>query len=179
MVALTLTLTPMQMPTGLFVMLRVGPYICAETRGGGLPSWLYSEVPRVIVRSSDGRFLDAVRSYWRLMLPLLRPLLYHRGGPIVAVQIENEYGNYAAGDADYMPTLRSMLLDESIDCLHVTADGAHEDSLRAGRVDGALATVTLRKDADRALRTLRLVQPTGPLFVVEFWAGWFDSWGAK
>ena len=78
----------------LYVLLRPGPYICAEHNGGGLPFWLYQMYPNITLRSSDSHFLDRVDQWWDALLPMIKPLLYENGGPIIMVQLENEYGSY-------------------------------------------------------------------------------------
>jgi beta-galactosidase len=158
----------------LFVVLRPGPYICAEWAGGGLPSWLLAD-PHMSLRSTYEPFVAAVSDWFWELLPRIRPHLYHHGGSVVMLQVENEYGNYGY-DHDYMWTLHDMLGELGIDCLLFTADGAHVDSQFAGGLDGVLRSVTLRKNADQAFRELRAVQRWGPLFSSEVWVGWFDSW---
>jgi beta-galactosidase GanA len=72
---------------GLYVLIRPGPYICAERDGGGLPFWLYRDHPDIKLRSSDPNFLTAVGSWWNVLLPIMKPLLYQNGGPIILVQV--------------------------------------------------------------------------------------------
>jgi beta-galactosidase len=158
----------------LFVVLRPGPYVCAEWSGGGLPSWLLAD-PHMSLRSTYEPFIAAVTDWFWELMPRIGPHLYHRGGSVVLVQIENEYGNYGF-DHDYMWTLHDMLGERGIDCLLFTADGAHVDSQLSGGLDGVLRSTTLRKNADQAFRELRTVQRWGPLFASEVWVGWFDSW---
>jgi len=92
---------------GMLVILRPGPYICAERDGGGLPFWLYAQHPDIKVRSSDRRYLAAVQRWWSTLLPKIRPLLYSNGGPVVMVQLENEYGSFGC-DIEYMTFLRVL-----------------------------------------------------------------------
>ena len=72
---------------GLYVLLRPGPYICAEREGGGLPFWLYAEHPDMVLRSSDKNYLAAVERWWNVLLPRIEPLLFQNGGPIILVQV--------------------------------------------------------------------------------------------
>lgn len=158
----------------LLAVVRPGPYICAEWSGGGLPSWLLAD-PHMVLRSTYVPFMQAVADWWAQLMPRLQRHLFHRGGNVVMLQIENEYGNYGY-DHHYMRMLRDILVELEIDCLLSTADGAHVDSQQAGGVEGALRTVTLRKNAERGFRELRTVQRWGPQFASEVWVGWFDSW---
>jgi len=158
----------------LFVVVRPGPYICAEWSLGGLPSWLLGDA-QMSLRSSYVPFMRAASEWLAELMPRIRPHLFHAGGAVVMVQVENEYGNYGF-DHHYMRLLRQIFVELGIDCLLSTADGAHVDSQQAGGVEGALRSVTLRKNADRAFRELRAVQSWGPQFASEVWIGWFDSW---
>ncbi|KAI1298008.1 Beta-galactosidase [Halotydeus destructor] len=92
---------------GLLVILRPGPYICSERDSGGLPYWISRDNPSMIIRSNDTSYLNVVNRYMGKMLPLLRPLLYQNGGPVIMVQVENEYGFYGT-DKSYITSLRDM-----------------------------------------------------------------------
>lgn len=92
---------------GLLVTLRVGPYICAEWDFGGLPAWLLdgdSTRTPMVLRTFSPPFVAAVDTWWRALLPKIRPLLYVNGGPVVLVQVENEFGSY--GDVQTNPLVR-------------------------------------------------------------------------
>ncbi|CAG6398799.1 beta-galactosidase [Streptomyces cocklensis] len=158
---------------GLHVLLRPGPYICGEWEGGGLPSWLLAE-PGVRLRSTDPRYLDAVDDYFGRLLPLLDPYLSTRGGPVIAVQVENEYGAYG-DDRDYLEHLAGLLRRHGVDVPLFTCD--QPGDLARGGLPGVLATVNFGSGADGNLALLRAHQPQGPLMVTEFWNGWFDRWG--
>ncbi|WP_237533594.1 beta-galactosidase family protein [Streptomyces sp. SID685] len=159
---------------GLYVLLRPGPYICAEWEAGGLPAWLLAD-PDVRLRTSDPRYLDPVRRYFRLLLDQVRPHLASAGGPVVAVQVENEYGASGLRDATYLDTLVTLLREGGVDVPLFTSDQAGD--LADGGVPGILRTVNLRGGVASGLRALRAHQPTGPLMCGELWAGWFDRWG--
>jgi beta-galactosidase GanA len=75
----------------LFTLLRIGPYVCAELEFGGLPWWL-NKHQKMELRTTDVEYLGAVRKYFDVLLPIVRPLLYQNGGPVLMVQVENEYG---------------------------------------------------------------------------------------
>ncbi|WP_199439769.1 glycoside hydrolase family 35 protein [Umezawaea beigongshangensis] len=158
---------------GLHVLLRPGPYICAEWEGGGLPSWLLAE-PDVRLRSTDPRFLDAVESYFAQLWPSLLDTLASRGGPVLAVQVENEYGAHG-DDAEYLRRLVDLLRGNGVDVPLFTCD--QPGDLARGGLPDVLRTVTFGSRATEALAALREHQPTGPLMCSEFWNGWFDEWG--
>lgn len=160
---------------GLDVIVRPGPYICAEWDFGGLPAWLMTE-PDIALRTSDAAFLAAVDAWFDAVVPVIRPLLTTAGGPVVAVQVENEYGSYG-DDAAYLEHCRKGLLDRGIDVLLFTSDGPGPDWLDNGTIPGVLATVNFGSRTDEAFAELRKVQPAGPDMVMEYWNGWFDHWG--
>jgi Beta-galactosidase len=97
---------------GLYVILRPSPYICAEWEFGGMPAWLLQEEMRL--RCNDPRFLTHVRDYYKVLLPLLVPLQITHGGPVIMMQVENEYGSYG-NDKEYLCALRDMMLEGGID----------------------------------------------------------------
>ncbi|MFE6868960.1 beta-galactosidase family protein [Kitasatospora sp. NPDC057692] len=160
---------------GLDVILRPGPYICAEWEFGGLPARLLA-VDGIRLRSSDPAFLAAVDGWFDALVPELLPLLGRRGGPVVAVQVENEYGSYG-NDAAYLAHLRDGLVARGVDCLLFTADGAEDFMQQGGAVPGLLATATFGSRAPERFEVLRRRQPEGPLAAMEFWIGWFDRIG--
>ncbi|WP_020496248.1 glycoside hydrolase family 35 protein [Sciscionella marina] len=163
---------------GLNVVLRPGPYIGSEWDFGGLPSWLLAE-PETRVRCSDPRYLRHVDEYFGVLLPRLAELQSSRGGPVLAMQIENEYGSYG-NDTGYLAHLRERYEAAGIDCLLFCCNSASEDyMLRGGHLPGTFNTVNFDGTADVAAKfaKLREIQPHGPLWCSEFWDGWFDSWG--
>lgn len=161
----------------LLVILRPGPYICAEWEMGGLPAWLLRK-PKIHLRTSDPEFLAAVDSWFKVLLPKIHPWLYHNGGNIISVQVENEYGSYRACDFGYMRHLaglfRAMLGDE---VLLFTTDGP--EGLHCGSLKGLYTTVDFGP-ADNMTHTfavLRKYEPRGPLVNSEYYTGWLDYWG--
>ncbi|ROL53454.1 Beta-galactosidase-1-like protein 2 [Anabarilius grahami] len=153
---------------GLWVILRPGPYICAECDLGGLPrclfvfyliliSWLLQD-KKMKVRTTYSGFTSAVNSYFDNLILRITPLQFKNGGPIIAVQVDNEYGSYAK-DKQYLPFIKEALLSRGISELLLTSDNHKE--LKNGWVDGAFS----------------VLQPNKPLMVMEFWPGWFDVWG--
>ncbi|MFD8020974.1 beta-galactosidase [Streptomyces lavendulae] len=158
---------------GLHVLLRPGPYICAEWEGGGMPSWLLAE-EGIALRSRDPRFLRAVDEYLGALLPPLLPSLGSRGGPVLAVQLENEYGAYG-DDPGYLADLAALLRRHGVDVPLFTCD--QPSDLARGGLEGVLRTVNFGSRAETGLAALREHQPAGPLMCSEFWIGWFDRWG--
>ncbi|MGV9270819.1 glycoside hydrolase family 35 protein [Kitasatospora sp. NPDC003701] len=161
---------------GLDVIVRPGPYICAEWEFGGLPAWLLAD-PAVRLRRVDGPYLAAVDAWFDDLVPVLLPLLASRGGPVVAVAVENEYGSYG-NDTAYLEHLRAGLVRRGVDCLLFTADGAEDGFQLGGTLPGLLTTGTFGSRPEESLACLRRHQPVGPLVCMEYWAGWFDHWGA-
>ncbi|GAA1986634.1 beta-galactosidase family protein [Catenulispora subtropica] len=158
---------------GLRVLLRPGPYICAEWEGGGLPSWLLARED-ITLRSCDPFFLEAVAEYFAALLPLVEPYYATRGGPVLAVQVENEYGAYGS-DTEYLARIAGLLREGGVEVPLFTCDQPAD--LERGGLDGVLRTVNFGSRVDAGLAALRAVQPTGPLMCSEFWIGWFDRWG--
>ncbi|MFI5803898.1 beta-galactosidase family protein [Streptomyces sp. NPDC051561] len=158
---------------GLYVLLRPAPYICAEWEGGGLPSWLLNE-PDIQLRSRDPRFLAAVDDFFARLLPPLLPRLATNGGPVIAVQVENEYGAYGE-DTAYLEYLADALRRCGVDVPLFTCDQPAD--LERGRLPGQLATANFGSRTAQNLAALRAHQPNGPLLSTEFWIGWFDRWG--
>ncbi|MEV0986458.1 beta-galactosidase family protein [Streptomyces sp. NPDC049949] len=160
---------------GLYVLLRPGPYICAEWEGGGLPSWLLAD-PSMRLRSRDPRFLTAVDDYFSRLLPPLHDRLATRGGPVLAVQVENEYGAYG-DDTAYLEHLADSLHRHGVDVPLFTCDQPAD--LERGALPGVLATANFGSRSAAHLATLRTARPSGPLLSTEFWIGWFDRWGGN
>ncbi|ROS73334.1 beta-galactosidase family protein [Cellulomonas sp. PhB143] len=160
---------------GLHAIVRPGPYVCAEWDGGGLPAWLLAD-PAVGVRRDEPRYLAAVADYYAALLPIVAERQVGRGGPVVAVQVENEYGAYG-DDPGYLRALVWMVRDGGIDVPLLTCDQADDAMLARGGLPELHRTATFGSRAAERLATLRRHQPTGPLMCGEFWNGWFDSWG--
>jgi beta-galactosidase len=165
---------------GLYVVLRPGPYVCAEWDLGGYPAWLLKD-RGMVLRSSEESYLAPVRRWMMRLGRELAPLQASRGGPIIAVQVENEYGSFQApsdGGA-YMRTMEHMMRDAGFgESLLYTADGG--DELTKGSLPGLPAAVDFGTgDAERSLKLLHAFRPEGPVFIAEYWDGWFDHWGDK
>ncbi|NWS30472.1 GLB1L protein, partial [Polioptila caerulea] len=164
---------------GLLVILRPGPYICAEWEMGGLPAWLLWK-PDIILRTSNPAYLAAVDSWLHILLPKIKPRLYHQGGNIISVQVENEYGSYYACDYGYLRHLlvsfRALLGSE---VLLFTTDSTRVEELRCGTLQGLYATVDFGPGSNvtEAFGAQRRVEPKGPLVNSEYYTGWLDYWG--
>ncbi|XP_037572139.2 beta-galactosidase-like [Dermacentor silvarum] len=161
------------------VLLRIGPYICAERDLGGLPYWLLSRNASIRFRTMDPEYTKPVERYFSKLLPLLQPLLYVNGGPIVAVQIENEYGSYKACDFEYMAWLRDLVRRYlHYDVILYTTDGAADSFLKCGKVDGVYTTVDFgpTEDPEKMFAVQRRHQERGPLMNSEYYTGWLDHW---
>ncbi|XP_005383692.2 PREDICTED: beta-galactosidase [Chinchilla lanigera] len=166
---------------GLLVILRPGPYICAEWDMGGLPAWLL-EKQSIVLRSSDPDYLAAVDRWLGVLLPKMKPLLYQNGGPIITVQVENEYGSYFACDYNYLRFLQTRFRYHlGDDVLLFTTDGAKEEFLRCGTLQGLYATVDFGVGGNitEAFLVQRKAEPKGPLINSEFYTGWLDHWGEQ
>ncbi|XP_076748475.1 beta-galactosidase-1-like protein 2 isoform X1 [Maylandia zebra] len=158
---------------GLWVILRPGPYICAEWDLGGLPSWLLQD-EEMQLRTTYPGFVNAVNLYFDKLISVIKPLMFEGGGPIIAVQVENEYGSFAKDDK-YMPFIKNCLQSRGIKELLMTSD--NWEGLRCGGVEGALKTINLQRLSFGAIQHLADIQPQKPLMVMEYWSGWFDVWG--
>ncbi|OCT63375.1 beta-galactosidase [Xenopus laevis] len=166
---------------GLLVIIRPGPYICAEWDMGGLPAWLLNNKD-IALRTSDPDYLNAVDSWFSVLLPKLRSRLYSNGGNIISVQVENEYGSFMACDYSYLRHLlhlfRLYLGDEVV---LFTTDGNTERELQCGSLQDLYTTVDFGPgdNATKAFKLLRKYQPKGPLVNSEYYTGWLDYWGEK
>ncbi|XP_054223547.1 beta-galactosidase-1-like protein 3 isoform X5 [Homo sapiens] len=140
---------------GLWVILRPGPYICSEMDLGGLPSWLLQD-PRLLLRTTNKSFIEAVEKYFDHLIPRVIPLQYRQAGPVIAVQVENEYGSFNK-DKTYMPYLHKALLRRGIVELLLTSDG--EKHVLSGHTKGVLAAINLQKLHQDTFNQLHKVQP--------------------
>lgn len=160
---------------GLWVIVRPSPYICAEWEFGGLPAWLLAE-DGMRLRGYYEPFLKHVSDYYKVLFKVLEPLQINRGGPVILMQVENEYGSYG-NDTGYMEALKQMMLDNGVTVPLITSDGPWGDALSCGSVNGALPTGNFGSKADEQLKILSAHTNGGPLMCAEFWVGWFDHWG--
>ena len=160
----------------MWVILRPGPYVCAEWDFGGLPTYLL-KIPDIKVRCMDSRYLTAVRRYVNRLSQEVKPLLCINGGNILMVQIENEYGSYG-NDRQYLKELEKMWVQNGINVPFYTADGATPYMLEAGSLPGAaigLDSGSGDEDFDQAKK----INPNLPSFSSETYPGWLTHWGEK
>jgi beta-galactosidase len=162
---------------GLNVILRPGPYVCAEWEFGGYPSWLLKD-RSLVLRSDDPKYIAAMQSWFARLGKEIAPLLLRNGGPIIAVQVENEYGSFG-DDHAYMEAVKSTLQQSGIatDVLYTADPPAN---LSSGSLPELPAVINFGTgDAQKSFATLESLRPEGPGMSGEYWAGWFDHWGGK
>lgn len=158
---------------GLWVLLRPGPYACAEWEWGGYPYWL-ANIPQLKVRSNDPRFLDAVHCYLREVGKQLAGLQIGHGGPILLTQVENEYGSYGS-DKLYLGDIRDALRRSGFDGQLYSVDGAW--ALKGGTLPDVLPAVNFGDNPEGAFKDLQAFRPNVPNMNGEYYPGWFDQWG--
>lgn len=159
---------------GLWVVLRPGPYVCAEWDGGGLPWWLLKN-PDIKLRTKDPDFMKAADKWFKEVGRVLGPHQITKGGSILMVQVENEYGSYG-NDASYMGELKKSLESAGFDVPFFACNPVYD--LGKGNRPDIFNVVNFGRDAKGAFGKLRAMQPKGPLMCGEFYPGWFDTWGA-
>lgn len=164
---------------GLKVLLRAGPYSCAEWEFGGFPAWLMKNPKmRTALRSNNPAFMQPVKQWIMRLGKEVAPLQIGNGGPIIAVQIENEYGDFGASQA-YMNHLHRIFLQAGFtQSLLYTVNPSHALKNGHGQIPGVYAGVNFAPgNAKAAFRELESLRPGQPLFATEFWTGWFNHWG--
>jgi beta-galactosidase len=160
---------------GLWVMLRPSPYVCAEWEFGGYPWWLLKE-EGLMVRSKDPRFIDAYRNYVLELGKHLAPLQIDQGGPIIMVQIENEYGFYGS-DKEYLAMNRDIFREAGFTCDLFTCDPPY--TIDAGHLPGIYAAINGGVKPKDVMETQKRINGSGPYFISEWYPAWFDVWGKK
>ena len=159
---------------GMDVIVRPGPYICAEWHNGGLPVWVTGLGARL--RSSDPVYLEAVTAYLERVYEIIAPRQVDRGGNVILVQIENEYGAYGS-DKAYLAELVRVTRAAGITVPLTTVDQPMDTMIEDGSLPELHKTASFGSRAGERLAILRSHQKTGPLMCSEFWDGWFDWWG--
>ncbi len=162
---------------GLFVIVRPGPYICAEWDFGGFPAWLL-KYDDIVLRCCNERYIGFVRRYFNTLLPRLAPLQITRGGPIIMMQIENEYGSYAR-DKQYLRILRDLMRENGIEVLLFTSDGESRYHLSGGSLEEEFKVINFGGSPSACFHDLELYQSDKPLMCGEMWCGWFDHFREK
>ncbi|MEJ2009907.1 MAG: beta-galactosidase [Acidobacteriota bacterium] len=160
---------------GLWVILRPGPYSCAEWDFGGFPAWLLATAD-IKVRSSDPRFLKAARRYMLHVGVELAPLQITHGGPIIMAQVENEYGSFGS-DKVYMNAIRKMIIDAGFNVPLFTADGPLPRMLSGGTLPNVLSFINFGSNPAKQFDLFAEFRQNVPRMCAEFYPGWFDHWG--
>ena len=160
---------------GLLVILRPGPYSCAEWELGGMPWWLLKD-ETMKVRTQHPYYMERSRQYLRQVGKQLAPLQITKGGPIIMVQVENEYGSFGS-DKEYIGRTRDSLVQAGFTQVPLfTCDGPSQ--LKNDTRDDIFSVVNFGGGPKGCFEELRKIRPTGPLMCGEFYPGWFDSWGS-
>ncbi|MBY0239587.1 MAG: beta-galactosidase [Burkholderiaceae bacterium] len=159
---------------GLWVILRPGPYACAEWEMGGLPWWLLKQPGDAFLRTSDARFTQPVRRWLAQVGEVLGPQQITRGGPILMVQVENEYGFFGE-DLDYMRTMRRAILDAGFEVPLFQCNPTN--AVAKTHIPELFSVANFGSDPQGGFKVLAAVQQ-GPKMCGEYYSGWFDTWGA-
>ncbi|CAH1646106.1 unnamed protein product [Spodoptera littoralis] len=166
---------------GLYVLLRVGPYICAERDLGGFPYWLLGKYPNISLRSTDKDYIAESGKWLDKFFEQTSSLLYGNGGPIILVQVENEYGSYG-NNMNYRVQVRNMLQNHvGTNALLYTTDGNAISFFRNGAVPNTLTTIDFgpHSNVQQSFEELRKFMPSGPLMNSEYYTGWLTHWGER
>ncbi|XP_035299445.1 beta-galactosidase-1-like protein 2 isoform X2 [Cricetulus griseus] len=159
---------------GLWVILCPGPYIGSDLDLGGLPSWLLRD-PKMKLRTTYSGFTKAMNRYFDGLVPRIAQFQYKKGGPIIAVQIENEYGSYYM-DKKYMAYVQKALVSRGISELLMTADDGL--NVRKGHLKNVLATVHMKNIKKQTYEDLKSIQGKSPILMMVYTTKTFDTWGA-
>lgn len=159
----------------LMVIVRPGPYICAEWEFGGLPWWILAN-DDMEIRCMNKQYIQCFENYLGKLFEEIRPLLCTNGGPIIMLQCENEYGYYG-DDKDYLEYLANSYKEKGIDVPLFTSDGTQEKNLIDGSIDGLLTTLNFGSRVEENFKAFNSLYPDKPKMCMEMWNGWFDAWG--
>ena len=164
--------------SGMYVIVRPGPYVCAEWEMGGLPWWLLKKKD-IRLREQDPYFMERVKRFEREVGKQLAPLTIQHGGPIIMVQVENEYGSYGT-DKSYVSAIRDIVKASGFDQVSLFQCDWSSNFLNNG-LDDLTWTMNFGTGAniDQQFKRLGEVRPNAPKMCSEFWSGWFDKWGAR
>jgi len=161
---------------GMWLILRPGPYVCAEWELGGIPPYLL-RIPDIKLRCMDPRYMDAAEKYITRLAEEIKPFLITKGGPILMLQIENEYGSYG-NDRDYLIRLREIWRNLGIDVPTFTGDGPTTHMLEAGSLPGSAVGLDSGSSPDDFALATKM-NPGVPVFSSETYPGWLTHWGEK
>ena len=164
---------------GLKVILRPGPFICAEWESGGLPTWLYND-PLLRLRCKSEPYLTHLREWYMVLFSKIKPYLDANGGPIIAVALENEYGSFG-DDFEYLTEVEKIYKDAGLDCLFFSSDGDEEIFLCTGSHEHVIKAIDFAcSDIDMSVHfapTDKYLDGKAPYFAAEYWGGNFTHWG--
>ena len=160
---------------GMLVIVRPGPYICAEWEFGGLPWWIqtYDDME---IRCSNPTYMKYFERYLGKLFDEVRPLLFTNGGPVIMMQCENEYGYYG-DDKKYLYHLRDCYRKLGIDVPLFTSDGTSKTDILDGCIEGCLSTLNFGSRVEENFKAHDELYPDSPKMCMEMWDGWFDAWG--
>ena len=163
---------------GMYVIVRPGPYVCAEWEMGGLPWWLLKKKD-IRLREQDPYFMECVGRFMHKVGEQLAPLTIQNGGPIIMVQVENEYGSYGQ-DKAYVSAIRDSVRAAGFSDVALFQCDWASNFTKNGLGD-LVWTMNFGTGAniDDQFKKLRELRPTSPLMCSEYWSGWFDKWGAR
>lgn len=162
---------------GLKVIVRTGPYVCAEWENGGFPSWLLKKEYNIRLRCNTEPYLTHLREWFDVLLPKLRPYLDGNGGPIIALAVENEYGSFG-DDFEYLKTVEKIYREHKMDCLYIAADGNKRYHLSTGK-SGKHIIHGMDLGGPATAESLKIIDefdPESPYFATEYWSGNFTNW---
>lgn len=165
----------------MWVIVRPGPYVCAEWEWGGFPGWLANTKGQgkpVVIRSQDPRYFEPAKNYLCKVSALLKPLQVGNGGSIIMCQVENEYGSYDGKDPVYLRAHKDIMEQAGLTkLLMFTSDGPADHMIQNGTLPDIPSAMNFGGDAQGAFNSFHKYRPNAPLMNGEFWVGWFDHWG--
>jgi beta-galactosidase len=159
---------------GMWLILRPGPYVCAEWELGGIPPYLL-RIPDIKVRCMDPRYMAAVQRYLSKLAAEIKPGLISNGGPVLMLQVENEYGSYG-NDRNYMAKLKEIWVNNGINVPFFTGDGPTTYMLEAGSLPGCAVGLDSGSSPDD-FALAKKMNPGVPVFSSETYPGWLTHWG--
>lgn len=163
----------------LYVILRPGPYICAERDMGGFPYWILNKYPKIKLRTYDSDYVEEVTKWYSELMPKMNKYLYGNGGPIIMVQVENEYGAFLTNDREYMHWLKNLTLDYVEENAVIFTNDNPFLTARS-HIKDVLATLDFGPGSklvvDGYWQALRVWMKKGPLVNIEYYPGWYTPW---
>lgn len=162
---------------GLYAIVRPGPYICAEWDFGGFPAWLLKD-GNIRLRCMNEPYLNHVKDFYTELLKRLLPMQINKGGNIIAMQVENEYGSYGC-DKEYLRYIKDLMIDCGVEVLLFTSDGSDSHMLTGGTLPDLYKVLNFGSNFNGNFNRLKGIQDNAPKMCGEFWCGWFDHFGEK